>query len=322
MKGIWLLRILQPVRLSKSMSIASGPPLACLVLSIALVACVAPPGKPTVQQKPAALPPPSVVTPQGSPPSVVAKRLIVVDVATGRVLMAKNADERCAVASTQKLMTALLVTEAGSLNDRVVIQSTDTAVEPSKLYLKTGHTYTRGQLLKAILVRSANDASVALARDVAGSVAGFAQKMNLRARSLGMSNSNFLNPHGLTREGQFSTARDIAKLARHVYQHASIREPMTIRDYNFVHNDGKIRKLTNTNKLLKRLPYATGMKTGTTRASGKCLVASGSLHGRTVIAVVLGSTPKSIWNDSEALLRWALESPQLVRPVMALTVTN
>ena len=96
----------------------------------------------------------------------------------------------------------------------------------------------------------------------------------------------------------------------------------TIRDYNFVHNDGKIRKLTNTNKLLKRLPYATGMKTGTTRASGKCLVASGSLHGRTVIAVVLGSTPKSIWNDSEALLRWALESPQLVRPVMALTVTN
>ncbi|MDP7496360.1 MAG: hypothetical protein QGI77_08000, partial [Roseibacillus sp.] len=107
------------------MSIASGPPLACLVLSTALVACVAPPGKPTVQQKPVAPPPPSVVTPQGSPPSVVAKRLIVVDVATGRVLMAKNADERCAVASTQKLMTALLVTEAGSLNDRVVIQSTD-----------------------------------------------------------------------------------------------------------------------------------------------------------------------------------------------------
>ena len=288
---------------------------------MALVACVAPPGNPTVQQRPVA-PPPSVVTPQGTPPSVVAKRVIVVDVTSGRVLLAKNADERCAVASTQKLMTALLVTEAGSLNDRVVVQSSDTTVEPTKLYLQTGHTYTRGQLLKAILVRSANDASVALARDVAGSVAGFAQQMNLRARSLGMSNSNFLNPHGLTRKGQFSTARDIAKLARHVYQHASLRGLMHIREYNFVHNNGKVSKLTNTNKLLKRLPYANGMKTGTTRASGRCLVASGSLHGRTVIAVVLGSTSRSIWKDSEDLLRWALESPQLIRPVMALKVAN
>ncbi len=288
---------------------------------MALVACVAPPGNPTVQQRPAA-PPPSVVTPQGTPPSVVAKRVIVVDVTSGRVLAAKNADERCAVASTQKLMTALLVTEAGSLNDRVVIQSSDTTVEPTKLYLQAGHTYTRGQLLKAILVRSANDASVALARDVAGSVAGFAQQMNLRARSLGMSNSNFLNPHGLTRKGQFSTARDIARLARHVYQHASLRGLTNIREYNFVHNNGKVSKLTNTNKLLKQLPYANGMKTGTTRASGRCLVASGSLHGRTVIAVVLGSTSRSIWKDSEALLRWALESPQLIRPVMALKVAN
>ena len=289
---------------------------------MALVACVVPSGNPAAQQKPVAPPPPSVVTPQGTPPSVVAKRVIVIDVASGRVLMTKNADERCAVASTQKLMTALLVTEAGSLNDQVVIQSSDTTVEPTKLYLKTGHTYTRGQLLKAILVRSANDASVALARDVAGSVSGFARQMNLRARSLGMSNSNFLNPHGLTRKGQFSTARDIAKLARHVYQRAPIRGPMNIRGYDFVHNGGKVSKLTNTNKLLKRLPYANGMKTGTTRASGKCLVASGTLHGRSVIAVVLGSTPGSIWKDSETLLRWALESPQLIRPVMALKIPN
>ena len=289
---------------------------------MALTGCMAPPAKPTVQKRPLAPPPPSVVTPQGSPPSVVAKRVIVVDAASGRVLMARNADERCAVASTQKLMPALLVTEAGSLTNRVVIQPSDTTVEPTKLYLKAGHSYTRGQLLKAILVRSANDASVALARDVAGSVAGFAQQMNFRARSLGMSNSNFLNPHGLTQEGQYSTARDIAVLARYVYRHPSIRGPMTIRSYDFRHSNGKVSKLTNTNRLLKRLPVATGMKTGTTRASGKCLVASGSLHGRTVITVVLGSTPSSVWNDSEALLRWALESPQLVRPVMALKVSN
>ena len=289
---------------------------------MALAGCMAPPGKPVIGQGSIAPPSPSVVSPQGSAPSVVAKRVIVVDATSGRVLMAKNADERCAVASTQKLMTALLVTESGSLSDRVVIQPSDTTVEPTKLYLKAGHSYTRGQLLKAILVRSANDASVALARDIAGSVAGFAQQMNFRARSLGMSNSNFLNPHGLTQEGQYSTARDIAVLARYVYRHPSIRGPMTIRSYDFRHDNGKVSKLTNTNRLLKRLPYATGMKTGTTRASGKCLVASGSLHGRTVIAVVLGSNTSSVWNDSESLLRWALESPQLVRPVMALKVSN
>ncbi len=298
------------------MNIAPGPLLACLALSFIALAC-APPNLTTTPGLALTRIQPSVVSPHSGPPSVVAKRVIVIDANNGRVLMEKNADEKCAVASIQKLMTALLVSEAGSLNDPVVIQASDTKVEPTKLYLKTGHKYTRGQLLKAILVRSANDASVALARDVAGSVSRFGQQMTLRARSLGMANSAFLNPHGLTQKGQYSTARDIAKLARHAYRQPSIRGPLTIRSYDFIHNNGKVSKLTNTNRLLKRLPFATGMKTGTTRASGKCLVASGSLHGRTVIAVVLGSSPAAIWNDSEALLRWALESPQLIRPVMA-----
>lgn len=299
------------------MNIAPGPSLACLALSFISFAC-APPNLTTTAGSTRIPIPHSVVSPQGGPPSVVAKRVIVIDASNGRVLMAKNADERCAVASTQKLMTALLVSEAGSLRDPVVIHSSDTLVEPTKLYLKTGHRYTRGQLLKAILVRSANDASVALARDIAGSVPRFAQQMTLRARSLGMANSVFLNPHGLTQKGQYSTARDIAKLARYAYRQPSIRGPLTIRSYDFIHNNGKVSKLTNTNRLLKSLPYATGMKTGTTRASGKCLVASGTLHGRTVIAVVLGSSPASVWKDSESLLRWALESPQTIRPVVAL----
>jgi len=298
------------------MNIAPGPLLACLALSFIALSC-APQNLTTTPGLALNRIRPSVVSPHSGPPSVVAKRVIVIDASNGRVLMEKNADEKCAVASTQKLMTALLVSEAGSLHDPVVIQASDTKVEPTKLYLKAGHKYTRGQLLKAILVRSANDASVALARDVAGSVSRFGQQMTLRARSLGMANSSFLNPHGLTQKGQYSTARDIAKLARHAYRQPSIRGPLTIRSYDFIHNNGKVSKLTNTNRLLKRLPFATGMKTGTTRASGKCLVASGSLHGRTVIAVVLGSTPAAIWNDSEALLRWALESPQLIRPVMA-----
>ncbi|NIP95026.1 MAG: D-alanyl-D-alanine carboxypeptidase, partial [Akkermansiaceae bacterium] len=109
--------------------------------------------------------------------------------------------------------------------------------------------------------------------------------------------------------GQFSTARDMAKLARVAYRRSAIRSPLTLPGYTFVHNDGTQRRLVNTNKLLKRLSYANGMKTGTTRASGKCLIASASLRGRSAIAVVLGSTPHSVWNDSEKLLRWALETP-------------
>tara|TARA_B100000519_G_C13806364_1_gene233611 strand:- start:74 stop:487 length:414 start_codon:yes stop_codon:yes gene_type:complete len=137
-----------------------------------------------------------------------------------------------------------------------------------------------------------------------------------------MSSSSFRNPHGLTEEGQHSTARDIARLAVYVYRNPVIRAPMTIPDYEFLHNDGKVTKLTNTNRLLKKLPYATGMKTGTTRKSGKCLVASASLHGRTAIAVVLGSTSKAVWTDSEALLRWALESPQVIKRPAAPNLIN
>ena len=289
------------------MFLSSGPHFGCLLLSVSLLSCIPTSELPTSSQPVAAPLPPPLVTPTGTPPAVVAKSVIVIDAVTGRVLTGKNEDLPRAVASTQKLMTALLVVEAGPLSDPVTIEDSDTSVEPTKLYLRVGDTFPRGALLKAILVRSANDAAMALARDVGGSVEKFAIMMNERARSLGMRNSKFRNPHGLTEEGQFSTARDIAKLARAAYQRSAIRAPMIIADYNFVHNDGSIHKLVNTNKLLKRLSYTTGMKTGTTRASGKCLVASASLNGRTAIAVVLGSTHRAVWNDSEKLLRWALE---------------
>ncbi|MBL47825.1 MAG: hypothetical protein CMP28_02610, partial [Roseibacillus sp.] len=150
----WPLRIVQPVRLSILMCMKIRALSACLLLPGAIFSCSPPAAKPIGNQRPAPSPPPSLVSPQGAPPVVAAERMIVVDAASGQVLTAKNADERCAVASTQKLLTALLVSEAGPLHDPVVIQSSDLAVEPTKLYLTPGHTYTRAQLLKAILVRS------------------------------------------------------------------------------------------------------------------------------------------------------------------------
>jgi D-alanyl-D-alanine carboxypeptidase (penicillin-binding protein 5/6) len=228
---------------------------------------------------------------------------------TGRILAAKDPDSRRAVASIQKLLTAIVVLESGSLDKKVIIQAIDGSVEPTKLYLKPGEVYTRRELLKVILVKSANDASMALARDVAGSKEAFAQRMNAKARALGMMNSQFQNPHGLTEPNQYSTARDIALLARTAYQYSFIRQCMKIKQYTFVYNDGRTKSIESTNKVLKRLPYANGMKTGTTNAAGRCLASSGALNGRVVIAVVLKSNTANIWNDSEKLLRWALETP-------------
>ncbi len=139
--------------------------------------------------------------------------------------------------------------------------------------------------------------------------ASFAKVMNRKARSLGMRHSNFLNPHGLTASGQYSTARDMAICARAVYSSATLRGIISTKAYTFRFSNGRTKLLENTNRVLKKLPYCNGMKTGTTRASGRCLISSGTLNGRTAIVVVLGTKTATVWTDSEKLLRWALERP-------------
>jgi len=134
--------------------------------------------------------------------------------------------------------------------------------------------------------------------------------MNRRAKQMGMRRSNFVNPHGLPEPGQYSTARDIAIAARTAYRQPVIRSFTRIQKYTFHYSDGRTKELVATNKLLKTVPFCNGMKTGTTNAAGRCLAATGSINGRTVVAVVLKSTSKEVWNDSEKLLRWALRMPR------------
>ncbi len=159
------------------------------------------------------------------------------------------------------------------------------------------------------MVKSANDVARTLARDVGGDQEAFAACMNRKCASLGMRNSHFKNPHGLTEPGQYSTARDMAIAARAAYRSPLLRSYTATKAFTFHFNDGRTRYLENTNKVLKTLPYCDGLKTGTTNASGRCLVSSGSLNGRSVIVVVLKSNTPNIWSDSAKLLRWALERP-------------
>tara|TARA_B110000285_G_scaffold79806_1_gene92146 strand:+ start:13520 stop:14404 length:885 start_codon:yes stop_codon:yes gene_type:complete len=248
--------------------------------------------------------------PRSPAPNIGAPRAIVVDYASGRVLYEKNARERCAVASTQKLMTALCVLDHGSLTHKFTIQKSDTWVVPTKLGILPGEVYSRRTLLGALLVKSGNDVARALARSVAGSETNFSKVMNQKALSLGMRDSNFMNPHGLTANGQYSTARDMAICGRAAFSSSTLRGIMDTETYTFRYANGRSKRLDNTNKILKKVDYCNGMKTGTTRASGRCLVSSGTLNGRTAIVVILGATSRNVWSDSEKLLRWALERSQ------------
>ncbi len=240
------------------------------------------------------------------PPSIVGRSAIVIDADAMKVLYQKSADTKRAVASTQKLMTSLLVIERGNLDSYMTIASTDTRVEPSKLYLKAGHRYRRRALVEALLVKSGNDVARALARDHSGSQVKFAAAMNARAQRLGMRNTNFVTSNGLPASGQYSTARDIGILSLAAYKNRAIRTATKKRAITFRFADGRKRTLTNTNKLLGRSPYCNGLKTGYTRSAGRCLASSGSRGTKDIIVVVLGSNSKYIWADSQKLLHWGL----------------
>jgi serine-type D-Ala-D-Ala carboxypeptidase (penicillin-binding protein 5/6) len=251
------------------------------------------------------IPPPTEYTPEGIPKTSAAS-VIVVDANTGKILYEKNADQIRPPASTQKLLTALIVAESGFLDRPVTVQPIDTMADPVKLNIKAGDTYQRIDLLRALLVKSPNDVARCLARDNAGSIETFAEVMNRRAQELGAAHSRFVNPNGLPVPGQYSSARDLALIARAAYANPTIRSIVCLPQLVFRYANGRTRELENTNKLLRRLPYCNGMKTGYTDAAGKCLIASGARPGKDVIVVVLGDSSSRVWRDASALLSWGL----------------
>jgi serine-type D-Ala-D-Ala carboxypeptidase (penicillin-binding protein 5/6) len=247
---------------------------------------------------------------QAAAPAIRAASYMLVDADSGVPIAYHNADVKRGAASTQKLLTALVVLDAGNIDKMVRIQSTDIQVETTRLSthgMRVGDSYSRRQLLTVFLVKSANDVAKALARDVAGSQAAFANMMNAKARQLGMRDSRFMNAHGLTESGQYSTAKDMARLALVAYRSRFIRDVVRMKYLRFRFNSGKTVTLENTNELLGgSMPECNGMKTGYTNAAGRCLISSASSGRRSVILVQLGTKTKYIWDDGKLLMRWGL----------------
>jgi D-alanyl-D-alanine carboxypeptidase (penicillin-binding protein 5/6) len=239
-------------------------------------------------------------------PQTRAASVMVIDARSGEIFYEKNADAPRPAASTQKLLTALIVAERGFLDRSVTVEPVDTMAEPVKLNIRPGETYSRIELLRALLVKSPNDVARCLARDSAGSLEAFAELMNQKARELGATHSHFVNPNGLPMPGQYSSARDLSIIAKAAYANGTIRSIVCLPQLVFRYANGRTRQLENTNKVLKRLSYCNGMKTGYTEAAGHCLIASGARPGRDIIVVVLGDSKSGVWQDASALLSWGL----------------
>lgn len=239
---------------------------------------------------------------------LVAGSALSIDAKTGRILYAKNIDEKRPVASTQKLLTALLVAESGDLDERVTVERTDMQIEPRNLWITTGSRYTKRKLLEMMLVRSYNDVTKCLARDHSGSQGQFATAMQRKATELGMTQSVFRNAHGLTEPGQYSTARDMMKLTIAAYSNADIRQMVRVKDTTFKYHGGKTIDVRNSNDLIHKYSDCIGIKTGFTKAAGRCLISGAARDKKIVLSVVLGSTEEAIWRDSESLLRWSLDA--------------
>ena len=199
--------------------------------------------------------------------STSASAAILVDVDSGRVLYEQNADARMLIASTTKILTALVAIEEGNLSDMVTVSRQAALTEGSAMYLQEGEQLTLETLLYGLLLCSGNDAAVAVAEHVGGSLEGFVDRMNRRAKELGMDHSSFANPNGLDDENHYSTARDMALLACAAANNETL---MRIASTKTVSIGG--RTMTNHNKLLRYMEGCTGLKTGFTKAAGRTLV--------------------------------------------------
>ena len=242
--------------------------------------------------------------------AISARNAILMDATTGRILYAKQADQKNLIASTTKIMTALVVCEQTNVLDRVRIPKDAVGIEGSSIYLQAGEILTVQELLYGLMLHSGNDAAIALAIYCGGTVEGFVQLMNDKAHVLGLQNTHFENPHGLDSSQHYSTAEDLASLASYAMQNPIFVKTVSAKNVHISE-----RLLTNHNKLLWRLEGADGVKTGYTKAAGRILVSSAMRSGRRLVAVTIAAPDD--WLDHITMMETGFGSfhmKELVRP--------
>lgn len=226
---------------------------------------------------------------------------VLIDAVSGQVLYDQNKDEKLPPASTTKMLTAIIAIESGKLDEMVTIGANPPKLEGTSVYLEEGEKIKLRDLVQAALVFSANDAALAIAEYLSGTAPEFAKLMNSKAKELGALNSNFVNPHGLTEEGHYSTAYDLALIGKYAMNNTGFEEIVQMKVLDWQGQAWQTR-LINKNEILWTYSGANGIKTGYTKDSKNTIVASASRDGRNYIAAVLGSSGTGIWEDAKTLL--------------------
>ncbi|MBE7009909.1 MAG: D-alanyl-D-alanine carboxypeptidase [Ruminococcaceae bacterium] len=259
--------------------------------------------------------------------SVSAKYACVIDMQTGQIVYEKNAHETHSMASTTKIMTALLAIENSRPEDLVTVSPNAAGTEGSSIYLKSGEKLPMGDLLYGLMLESGNDAAVAIAEHIGGDVETFADMMTKRAHEIGATQTGFKNPNGLDAEGHFTTAYNLALITRHAMQNDLFREIVsTKRKTTEGTNGSTVRSFFNHNKMLSMYTGCTGVKTGFTKKTGRCLVSSATKNHVSLICVTLQAPDD--WNDHTRLLDYGFSNrqakPLLIKdmPIKSIPVKN
>lgn len=252
--------------------------------------------------------PPGMKSSAQEPISVSAECAVLIEAESGRILYEKNAHRERGMASTTKIMTAIVALEAWEDTDRIITVAPEaTGIEGSSVYLYPGEKISLLHLLYALLLQSANDAAAAIAIAIAGSIEAFAEMMNQKALALGLQSTHFENPHGLDAPNHQTTAYELALLSAYALKNETFRQIVSTKSISIPLHDGSAsRLLTNHNRLVRTDSRVYGVKTGYTRACGRCLVSAAEQDGVQVIAVTLNAPDD--WDDHRALYELGFSS--------------
>ena len=237
---------------------------------------------------------------------------LIYDRASGKILYEKNGNKQTPMASTTKIMTAIVVLENANLKDVVTIDSKAAGIGGSRLGLKKNDKITVNDLLYGLMLRSGNDAAVALANYVGGSVEGFAQMMNEKAKEMGLTNSHFIVPHGLDNDGHYTTAYELAKMADYALKIDKFKQIVGTQNTT-IYINGYAKAINNTNKLLGSVSGVYGVKTGFTNGAGRCLVTACKRDDLDIVTVIIGAdTTKQRTADTIKLINYAYNNFEVI----------